>query len=155
MLIVEKTTDLNLVKELITRPEIWERAAEDGLNPDEYFPSYNDMTAWLVCKEGKENIGIMLIHIDTSISAILHPYLIKAGKGQKMIKAFYRWFLDNTPLLKINVAIPELYKEVIAFSKSMGFKDEGFNRSSYMKDGKVYGQINMGIERDEIVERLK
>ena len=53
-------------------------------------------------------------------------------------------------IAKINVTIPENQVKVINFAKKVGFKKEGLNRDSYLKDGKLYGQQNLGITRKEI-----
>jgi RimJ/RimL family protein N-acetyltransferase len=72
------------------------------------------------------------------------------------MKEFYEWVLENTEdrINKINVSIPENDKRVINFAKKVGFKKEGLNRDSYMKNGTIYAQQNLGITRSEIEDYI-
>lgn len=155
---IQLTTDMALVKAIITEPEIWERASEDGIDPESFLPGYDSMTTWLLCLEGGNVAGIILVHMENSISLNIHPYLRVQyrQKGKEMMEAFYRWFLEETQdkIMKINVHIPEVYKKVINFAKRVGFKKEGFNRDSYLKNGHIYGQQHLGITRSEIGDWL-
>ena len=154
---IQMTTDMLLVKSILIEPDIWERAAEDGIDQETYYPGYDSMTVWLLCVENEEIVGIILLHTDNSVSLKMHPYLRAEHrqKGRIMMEAFYKWVLKNTKTRKINVSIPEDEKKVINFAKKVGFKKEGFNRDSYLKDGQLYGQQNLGITRNEIEEYLR
>jgi len=153
---IQMTTDMALVKSILIEEDIWERAAEDGIDQETYYPGYDSMTVWLLCVENEEIAGIILVHTDNSVSLKMHPYLRAEHrqKGRTMMEAFYKWVLDNTETRKINVSIPENHKKVINFAKKVGFKKEGFNRDSYLKNGQLYGQQNLGITRQEIGEYL-
>jgi len=157
-MIVEMTTDMTLVRSILIEKDIWERAAEDGIDQDTWFPGYDSMTAWLLCVDDEDIIGVILLHTDTNVSVKMHPYLRKEHrqKGRIMMKAFYRWIMENSQekIAKINVTIPENQVKVINFAKKVGFKKEGLNRDSYLKDGQLYGQKNLGITRKEIGEYL-
>ena len=158
MLTVNNTTDMDLVKNMLFVPEVWDRAAEDGVSKESYEPSYDGMTVWLECKKDDEVIGIILVHVDTSAALKIHPYLLKKYRflGREMMEKLYEWFLSLPENInKIITVIPENQRKVYNFAKKVGFKDEGFNRESYMKNGKVYGQWYLGITRNEIEEHLK
>ena len=149
---------MELVRSILVEPDIWERAAEDGVDQDTWYPGYNSMTFWLLCVEDEQVIGIILLHNDNTVTLKMHPYLRKdhRQKGRIMMRAFYEWFMENTDdkISKLNVSIPENERKVINFAKKVGFKKEGFNRESYLKDGQLYGQQNLGITRTEIGEYL-
>lgn len=151
---VELTTDMELVRSILVEPDIWERAAEDGVDQETWYPGYDSMTAWLLCIENDEPIGVILLHTDTQVSLKMHPYLRKEHrqKGRIMMAAFYKWMLENTEetINKVNTVIPEYQKKVINFAKKVGFQKEGLNRESCQKNGQLYGQQNLGITRKEI-----
>ena len=155
---IQMTTDMELVRSILVEPDIWERAAEDGIDQDTYYPGYGPMSAWLLCIEDDKPIGLILLHTDTCVSMKMHPYLRveHRQKGRIMMRAFYKWMLENTDdsINKVNVIIPEYEKKVINFAKKVGFKKEGFCRDSYLKNGQLYGQQNLGITRKEIGEFL-
>ena len=157
-MIVELTTDMELVRAILVEPDIWDRAAEDGVDQETWYPGYDSMTAWLLCIENEEIVGVILMHTDTCVSIKIHPYLRKEHreKGRIMMKALYEWVLEygQEKIIKISVTIPMHQKRLINFSGKVGFHKEGVNRDSYLKDGKLYGQQNMGITRIEIEEYL-
>jgi hypothetical protein len=64
---------------------------------------------------------------------------------------FFAWF-DTLPdqCIKLVASIPFCYENVYNASKRVGFIDEGVNRKSYRKHGKVWDQWNIGLTRDEI-----
>lgn len=146
-------TDMSIVKSIITSKEIWEQAAEDGVSKEGYQPYFDSLTAWLLCECEGEQIGLIYIHNDSLCAVSIHPYLKHKHKrkGRAMMKAFFRWFISlPDTLCKVNVSIPASRKIVYNFSKKVGFKDEGINRSSFLKGGKVYDQYLLGLTRNEI-----
>jgi len=157
-MIVELTTDMELVRAILLEPDIWDRASEDGIDQDTWYPGYDSMTAWLLCIEDENVVGVILMHTDTSVSIKIHPYLRKEyrEKGRIMMKAFYEWILEygQEKIVKVSVTIPKTQAKVINFAKKVGFHKEGVNRASYLKNGQLCGQQNMGITRIEIEEYL-
>ena len=89
---ISVTTDMELVKSIIFIPEIWNRAAEDGIDKERYEPYCDEMRGWLVCRKGDDITGIILVHYDTSTSLKIHPYLKKEFRflGRDMMKEFYK-----------------------------------------------------------------
>jgi len=146
------TTDMELVRAIMTEPDIWERAAEDGVEMETWYPGYDSMTAWLLCIENESIVGVILMHTDTSVSIKMHPYLRKEhrSKGRDMMRSFYEWFLKNTDSNKINVTIPINQRKVVNFSLKVGFKKEGICRQSHMKGGELHDIQHLGITRSEI-----
>jgi len=153
------TVDMELVRAIMTEPDIWERCAEDGVEMETWYPGYDSMTAWLLCVEDEDIIGVILMHTDTNVSIKTHPYLRKEHreKGRKMMKAFYEWVLENTDVMKVNVTIPIDHVTipidqniVVNFAKKVGFQKEGKSRLSYLKEGKLIDLQHLGITRTEI-----
>jgi hypothetical protein len=153
MIKLTHTTDMNIVKSLLVTPEIWEQAAEDGVNKDDYYPAYDNLSAWLLCELDDEIIGLIFIHNESLCSINMHPYLKRKykRKGRDMMIAFFNWFLTlPAGICKVNVSIPFNRKIVYNFAKRVGFKDEGINRMSYLKGGVNHDQYQLGLTRDEI-----
>eukprot|EP00918_Siedleckia_nematoides_P002892 GHVU01006637.1.p3 GENE.GHVU01006637.1~~GHVU01006637.1.p3 ORF type:complete len:172 (+),score=16.68 GHVU01006637.1:1099-1614(+) len=148
------TTDMELVRAIMTEPDIWERAAEDGVDIETWYPGYDGMTAWMLCIEDESIVGVILLHTDTSVSIKMHPYLRQEhrSKGRDMMKAFYEWFLHDaqSKINKINVTIPINQRKVINFSLKVGFKKEGICRQSHLKGGVLHDIQHLGITRKEV-----
>lgn len=152
---VNYTTNMDAVREILLIPEVWERAAEENIDPQSYYPGYDDLNAWLVVMEDDKAIGVILVSRETQIAVRMHPYMLPEHmtKGREMMKAFYKWFM-NTGFQKVNVTIPMTDKKLYNFAKKVGFEDEGVNRQSYLRDNETFDQWNLGATKQEIGERL-
>lgn len=153
-MILEPTTDQAMIKAILSHDDIWELAAEDEVIKEEYWPTVNDSNVWLICSDGDTVFGIILAHLETSCSIMIHPYLRKQyrRKGREMMKKLFQRFLDHTPesFVKISAIIPDCYKSAQNFAKRVGFKEEGVSRNSYRKKGEVFDRRYYGITREEI-----
>lgn len=151
---VDVTNDMVLVKEMAA--DVWDRMSEDGTDIDDFLP-YNCVTSgWLLCSEGDDNVGVILIHNNNTTAVEIHPYVMPefAGSGSEMMMGFFKWFIDNVPkrVNKVNVKIPFAHKSVYNFAKKLGFIDEGIDRQSFTKDGEISDRWSLGLTRDEILE---
>ncbi len=154
-----QTDNMELVREVITDPDIWARIS-DGVEAETFYPTTNCMNKWLMVVDGEEGqekiIGIIYVHCDTSCSVGFHPYLRKkqGKKGRAMVKAFFKWFIESIPAeyVKINVVIPECFKTTINLALKTGFKQEGISRQSYLHQGECLDRVMMGITRKEALK---
>jgi hypothetical protein len=62
-------------------------------------------------------------------------------------------FFLETGKNKIIVQIPSDRPELVNFAKHHGFIEEGINRESVMKQGKIMNIIQLGITKREISSR--
>jgi RimJ/RimL family protein N-acetyltransferase len=135
---IEVTTDMELVNNILKTPEIWSHVAEDDIDPDSYYPEYSPMAFWLLAKTD-EIYGIIYVIVETSVSILIHPYMLEKhkGKGIYMMKAFLKWFLANTneKSNKINTRIPSFNKLGRKVALKLNFKEEGINRKVIKKTG--------------------
>lgn len=159
MITLEVTEDMVLIKNLLTIPELWERISEDGATKEEYSPECNESHIWILIKDDEKIIGAIYLHKQTSVSIQFHPSFLKKHRNKKheTMNIFYKWFLENVDynVNKINVNIPMCFPFVIKFAEDVGFKKEGVNYQSYMKNGIYQDLQNLGITREEIIEYLE
>lgn len=149
---LRSTVDMDLVGAFMTQPEIWERCADDLA--DRWRPKF-DNTEYLLAIHDKQLVGVLQVDGATSIEVNIHPYLLKKYRylGREMLKEFFKIFL-NTDYQKVTAQIPICYKQVFNFAKKMGFKLEGINRQSAIKQGQILDQWMIGITREEMYGRL-
>lgn len=144
---------MNLVRSIITSPDIWDQTVEDGSCVNSFYPSSDLMSVWLLVKFNKIIIGVILVHNDSLCSVNIHPSLLAKYKkhGRDMMKSFFKLFLTlPDSLCKVNCSIPNHLKIVQNFAIKVGFKQEGVNRASFLKNGIVQDQIRYGLTREEI-----
>ena len=146
---------MNFIKQFITAPEIWERASEDGIDKDEFNPSSDDLH--LILKIKDKIAGICMVKRINAITFHFHPYLLKPYRPyywKEAHKKFFKWMMDNatSPLEKLVTSIPMCFPVVKNCAVNFGFKIEGVNRKSYIKNGEILDQWNLGMTKNEILE---
>jgi RimJ/RimL family protein N-acetyltransferase len=92
------------------------------------------------------------------VTVLIHPHVlpeVRSKYARESCLAALKWIYDNAPkYVKITALIPVIHKNVKLFAKRIGFKEEGINRKSYLKDGKVIDQWLLGITRSELGDVL-
>ncbi len=148
-MILTITHDLELVKRFMTLDEVWELCADDGVNKDNYSPPYGSDKAWLCAWEGLQVIGMIYVHNQTSNTIQMHPYLLKGHKHKvrELGELFFNWAWSLPNIHKVNVTVPFIYHKLRNCCLKCGFKDEGINEKSYMKNGQLVDQWYMGAIR--------
>lgn len=145
---VIRTYDTELIKMVISDDRILETVAEDGFSIDGFEINKRDI--WLLIMD-KTLIGLCHFVAVHAKCYEIHPLLIDRGRKSKVaISAALRWMLDNTDMEKIVATIPKIYRFIRVFALGFKFKDEGINRKSFCKGGKMIDMWNMGITRKEL-----
>ena len=152
-MILERTKDLDLIKSFMMQTEIYKHAAEDGASVDPDFTA-NDREVWLLAIKDSVAVGIVHSHLESGSTAWFHPYILKGHKEDYLIliKLFIEWFEKYFPIeiQKLNAYVPTYAKQAYQATMSAGFKDEGLNRLSYLKFGKLWDRHLVGMIRSEI-----
>lgn len=154
---IEECKDFSYIKDtLIDDDEMWERCSHDNLKRGAGL--IVDMACtWLVYKECGENKALCSIIDGGSAVLEIHIYIIKENRGRNTKKygmGFLGWVKNNASKnkQKINTKVPVINHDVIRFARSLGFKDEGIDRKSIMKNGSLIDRQRLGITMQEIAE---
>lgn len=151
---VKRTYDPRIVRELMTRPDMWETVAEDGQDPGDFDP---DVTAdcWLTVRAEGELVGLYCLDRVNSVTLEIHAQVLPECRKEYSDdtgRAVLQWILDNTDTRKVIAWVPVIYPNVRKFTESQGFQVEGVSRKSYLKHGELHDLTLLGITRDEINE---
>lgn len=153
---VQPTEDMALIKYFMTLPEIWERVAEDDLTKEEYQPNVNDQ--WLLFLIDNNIVGICEISAHTGVTLEMHPALLKKFRHYSRVatKSFIKWVVDNSQraIKKFMLIIPKCFPTNKNGALKLGFKLEGINRQSFMKNKKLEDQWIFGLTEIELQECL-
>ena len=154
-MIVERTKDKSIISKILNDDDIFNAIAEDGCKKGEFDPDV-DGEIWVSVVHG-ELMGVCNFHAINKITIQGHIHILKKHRKHSLLAAnsIYRWLLDNSGFLKLNVEIPSCHINVMKYCKAIGFSLEGLNRLSYLKGGKVLDQVLLGITRSEIEDFLK
>ena len=140
------------IKEMVFSPDRLPLLVEDGFC-GEYEPDMNQV--WLLFEDNDDIIGIFNFTHITSICFEMHPMIYKKHRlkyARKCMALAFMFFLE-TDKNKIIVQIPSDRPELVNFAKHHGFIEEGINRDSVMKEGKIMNIIQLGITKSEIASR--
>jgi len=144
-----QTKNIDDIKSILCHPEIYDRIAEDGAPKiEDYQPDLESV----ICVMDDQKIGVMLYHWVNGITLECHIQILpdRRKDANKFCQLALEWVWDNTKATKIVAQIPELYPDVVKFAYKNGFQLEGMNEKSYMKNGKIYSQIYLGLIRPEV-----
>lgn len=150
---IERTFDAEIIKSVMLHPDIWETCAEDGQHPAMFEPE-TEADCWLNVLRGTSLVGMYNVHAHNSVTLEIHAQILPEYReecAKESSRQVLQWILDNAPeYQKVIAQIPTLYPNVKHFTMNAGFQEEGINRLSYMKNGKLYNQWLLGITKPEI-----
>lgn len=105
-----------------------------------------------------KDFGLFILKPLSNTVLDIHPVFLKKGRGEayKAMGLALKWINENCGehVNKIVAQYPEYRKEITLYATKCGFKKEGINRGSFLKNGKFLDQIMVGITRGEICQAL-
>jgi len=153
MISLRRATIPEEVELIIKTPEIFKRIAEDGVSRDTYkIPM--DACFMLILKD-EDVIGVWCLHPENKTTVQIHCNILQEHRahGKEAALLILKFFVNEMPknYKKLNTEIPFSYPSVYHFTRKW-LKDEGVNRQSIMKEGKLVDQWRLGATRQEIEE---
>lgn len=155
-LIAVRTFDFAIAYDIANHPDIHGAFTEDDTGP--YMPDVVN-ESWIVLYTetgeiaGAYNLTPILRRTLEIHAFVLPEYRDKYAKlsGWTVLE----WCINNAEFDKITTVIPKTSKHIYHFVKMFGFKEEGFERESFLKHGKLHGMYRMGITKPEILASLR
>lgn len=147
--LVARCYDCDVVRAILTHPDIYDRIAEDGTPLREDFIPSMIGAAYVVGIVGAEPIGIVMYHPINVITWECHVQVLpeyRAEFAKEFAQKAIQWAWDMG-VQKLVAQIPFLYPNVRDFGLNVGFEVEGINRKSYLKNGQLHDQWYMGLVR--------
>ena len=144
----ERTLDYGIVIQIIS--QMFDNICEDGVSA--YIPDVVNEN-WVLLYED-ELIGMYRIHQLNAITHQIHAFILpdkRKEHAKESGSVILDWCLENMDFKKLIAEIPTKYMNVYHFTKSQGFKDEGVNRMSFLKDNKIWDTYRLGMTREEVV----
>lgn len=150
-MIFERTRDFELIKRIAITPHIYRQTSDDfSPSPEAWQPIENPQVEYVLAKDDEELLGMFALFPENAICWKLHPCLLRNAFGERsreIGKAFIQWVWANTPCLRLVAEIPEYSSVALKLAKDSGFEQFGINPASYMKDGRLHGQVMLGVSK--------
>ncbi len=96
----------------------------------------------------EEMMGCFFIHPWNSICFEAHSLILPEFRGNGLIryaKEVIKWMKGNTNCRKLITHVPTFNRRAYALAVRSGFSIEGTNKSSFLRDGKLYDQHLFGL----------
>lgn len=153
-MIIERTRDIDLINTIMFNDDIFNVVSEDGTTKErQRFDVYNEY--WLKVLVGNKLVGLYNLHHSNQSTLEAHVHILPEFRNehsQNSIIKVYGWLIENCgdEIVKFIAKIPSIYPNVLKFCLINGFKHEGINRKSYLKNGNLHDIDMVGITREEI-----
>jgi RimJ/RimL family protein N-acetyltransferase len=147
-LVATRIYDSTLIKQVMR--EMVEEIAEDGYNFEQFKPDVNG-ESWVAIHDSSEIKAIYNFHAMNSSTLMIHSHVLKKFRnsslviGQEALKYF-----STTGYHKLIAEVPANYRHIRIYLLKLGFRFEGINRESYLKNGQYIDQHRFGIVAGEI-----
>lgn len=147
--------DYDEIKRILYNDEMWARISEDGQKKDLDLEGRG--LEWYGFVGDNKVIGIFLAHKVFKYTLQVHVSVLEEYRDKYAImcgKDVLNHFVQSDNH-KMVASVPAIYHDVYRFTKKMGLIEEGINRRSYFKNGKMIDQYLMGITRKEAWKWLR
>lgn len=155
MIDIKICDDVDYIRSVIIEdPEMYGRSVDDHTNPDSISMALGNIR-WLECNRDGERVGLSAVKVASNSVLNLHIHIPKQHRGIGTLeigRAILLWVVNSASpkYQKINTKVPVIYKDVIRFAHKLGFVNEGIDRLSIMKNGKLTDRQNLGITFNEV-----
>lgn len=152
MIIAKRSIDEKLVGKILRDPIIYEAISGDNSPPRITYKPNIRIGIYVIVYKDDIPIGLGITEKKSAAHYTVHYQVLPDHRGENALAGALEclnWVWRNTQAIKVTAEVPSLYPNVIEFGLSCGFKIEGTNKNSYIKKGKVFDQVYLGIERPE------
>ncbi len=146
---LERTHDMELVREILAHPAIWPHIHDDGVS--EPAPVDAPSLYWLLVQADGVG-GVFLLHPHNTACYEVHTCLLPRMWGAQATTATHlvrAWMFQNTPCQKLITNVPADNLLALRFAKRCGMTPEGVNRRSFLKGGVLLDQHVLGLTKEE------
>jgi len=144
---IKQTQNYEMIKTmLLDDKELFNRISDDYTNTALWDPK---KSIWVGYFDNEDCMALLSVHEENSIVLNMHMHIPKKNRGKKSFKignSLIDYAIEhcNKRFVKINVKIPVIYQDVIKFAKKVKFEEEGLDKKSFKKNGKIFDRIIMG-----------
>lgn len=152
---IVRTQNTALIRSIVCDPAVWAARAHDAApDPADWVPN-TEPCIWLALLDGepRELRGMVLAMPESPLVFDMHiailPQFWRSRDNVELGKAAITWMFSHTAALKCVAQVPADSPPVLRFAQRIGFKREGVNKASAIRNGQIIDQTYLGIQRGE------
>lgn len=150
----EISTDLELVRLIMTLPRIYRHITDDfSPPPEEFRPAEHPSICYVLVFDGHEHLGLFVVTRHNGVTVEIHTCLLPCAWGARAKQAaseFAAWLWANAPQIqRIVTVVPDYNRLALRFARAAGMTEYGRNPASIQKGGKLHDEILLGLSRPE------
>jgi RimJ/RimL family protein N-acetyltransferase len=156
----ERSFDYELIRKIVTHDNRMYRQLVDDNSPrrEDFYPVESEHVWYIVVRDifpdcGPEEIlGLWMMHPHNSICWEIHTALLPNAWGERALHAgrlVIEWIWENTPCRRLITNVPYNNRLALHFAYRAGMNVYGTNHQSWLKDGKLWDQICLGLSKPD------
>lgn len=145
---LQRTFDTNRVNDIVRHSSIREWVCDDNSKDFAITDCSNQL--WIGVYDDDQMQGVLLLVPQNSVTVELHTCLLPSLHGQKAMQVGKLLLaMAFATYQKVVTSIPSDNRHAVIVATKIGFKKEGINRQSFLKNSQLLDQIVMGITHEE------
>lgn len=147
-MIISPISDMDLIKETMTKPYIWPHIHDDDSDIETFEP-VPPIAGWIqyLGVFNPDYCGFFIVTKKNCITSEIHTVLEKSCRGEFAVEAarlVIEWVFSNTPCTRLITEIPtgNIPAEKLAINAGMhlyGLNEDSFKIDNVIKSVKLYG----------------
>lgn len=147
----ERTTDLELIRSILTDPMCYRRIVNDAAPPIWAFaPTLRPGVECVIASDAKGPLALFLLcksQTDTSAQVHFSALPVTWGRSTALVTSFLEWAWKNTPLTLLIAPVPSYNTLVKRLAEKVGFERHSVRYAVGTRRGKSFDIIELHIAR--------
>lgn len=148
----ERSTDYELIRQIITHPRIYPHATDDYSPLAAEFRAIEHESIWYVLVRDDDEcvLGLFMFVPENRVCWKIHTCLLPQAWGRNARQIAHQlgeWLWTNSECLRVITDVPEYNVHALKFALDAGMEKFGLNPKSYMKNGKLMDVILLGVSK--------
>jgi RimJ/RimL family protein N-acetyltransferase len=151
MIRFERSFDYDLIREIMTHPQVYPHLVDDGSPAREDFcPLEHEAIWYIVVRDDDEVLGLWMFTPMNAICVEVHTCILPSAWGDRAHRAargMVEWIWEHTPWRRIVTNVPKNNRVALRFAVAAGMGIYGVNHLSFLRNGEPIDQVCLGISK--------
>lgn len=152
----QRTTDMNLVRSVITHPAVYPWCCDDAAPNAEDFeplPVDGDRALYVLVTHGQA-CGVFAFYQQNAVTTEAHTCVLPQmwGRTHLAAQAAIAWVFEYTGFERITTSVPQDNPLAARLARRAGMTHYGYNPGSFLRNGVLLGVDLFGISKEAVCQ---